>query len=36
MSFVAEAAREIGQSTAAWLRSDSPRVKRGGFYPFII
>ncbi|MGW0561257.1 alkaline phosphatase family protein [Streptomyces sp. NPDC003016] len=35
MSFVAEAVREIGQSTAAWLRSDSPRVKRGGFYPFI-
>ncbi|WP_274563897.1 phage holin family protein [Streptomyces spiramyceticus] len=35
MSFVAEVGREIGQSTRARLRADVPRVKRGGFYPFI-
>ncbi|MBT2508922.1 phage holin family protein [Streptomyces sp. ISL-98] len=35
MSFVAEVGREIGQSTRARLRGDVPRVKRGGFYPFI-
>ncbi|MET7617523.1 phage holin family protein [Streptomyces sp. NPDC005408] len=35
LSFVAEVAREIGQSTRAWLRGDSPRVGRGGLYPFI-
>ncbi|MDJ0462777.1 alkaline phosphatase family protein [Streptomyces sp. H27-C3] len=35
MSFVAEVCREIGQSTRARLRGDTPRVKRGGLYPFI-
>ncbi|WP_434599129.1 phage holin family protein [Streptomyces sp. A5-4] len=35
MSFVAEVGREIGQSTRARLRGDTPRVKRGGLYPFI-
>ncbi|WP_019890499.1 phage holin family protein [Streptomyces purpureus] len=34
-SFVAEAAREIVQSTRARLRADTPRVSRGGLYPFI-
>lgn len=33
MSFVAEVAREIGQSTRARLRGDRPRIKRGGLYP---
>ncbi|WP_326701829.1 phage holin family protein [Streptomyces sp. NBC_01754] len=35
LSFTAEVAREIGQSTRARLRKDAPRVKRGGLYPFI-
>ncbi|MEU5657037.1 phage holin family protein [Streptomyces sp. NPDC047737] len=35
LSFVAEVVREIGQSTRARLRKESPRVKRGGLYPFI-
>ncbi|MEU8650651.1 phage holin family protein [Streptomyces sp. NPDC048737] len=35
LSFVAEAGREIGQSTRARLRGQRPRVARGGLYPFI-
>lgn len=35
MSFVAEAARETGQSTRARLRKQRPRVKRGGLYPLV-
>ncbi|MFE9675042.1 phage holin family protein [Streptomyces sp. NPDC006259] len=35
LSFVAEAGREIGQSTRARLRRQRPRVARGGLYPFI-
>ncbi|MGW7356951.1 phage holin family protein [Streptomyces sp. NPDC054802] len=35
LSFVAEVGREIGQSTRARLRGDTPRVGRGGLYPFI-
>jgi uncharacterized membrane protein YvlD (DUF360 family) len=35
LSFVAEAAREIGQSTRARLRKEHPRVSRGGLYPLI-
>lgn len=35
LSFVAEVAREIGQSTRSRLRGDSPRTGRGGLYPFI-
>ncbi|MEV6400661.1 phage holin family protein [Streptomyces sp. NPDC051907] len=35
LSFVAEAVREIAQSTRARLRGDRPRVGRGGLYPFI-
>ncbi|QKW10168.1 phage holin family protein [Streptomyces sp. NA04227] len=35
MSFAAEVARELGQSTRARLRSERPRVSRGGLYPFI-
>lgn len=35
LSFVAEVCREIGQSTRARIRKDTPRIKRGGFYPFI-
>ncbi|MEU9664224.1 phage holin family protein [Streptomyces bobili] len=35
LSFVAEAGREIGQSTRARLRGQRPRVSRGGLYPFI-
>ncbi|TQK50955.1 uncharacterized membrane protein YvlD (DUF360 family) [Streptomyces sp. SLBN-118] len=35
LSFVAEVARETGQSTRARLRGDRPRVGRGGLYPFI-
>ncbi|CAM5536592.1 Membrane protein OS=Streptomyces aurantiogriseus OX=66870 GN=GCM10010251_08830 PE=4 SV=1 [Streptomyces aurantiogriseus] len=35
LSFVAEAAREIGQSTRARLRKERPRVARGGLYPFV-
>ncbi|MEV4945403.1 phage holin family protein [Streptomyces sp. NPDC053755] len=34
-SFVAEAAREVVQSTRARLRKETPRVSRGGAYPFI-
>ncbi|MQY12534.1 hypothetical protein SRB5_26690 [Streptomyces sp. RB5] len=34
-SFVAEVFRELGQSTASRLRRDSPRMRRGGLYPFI-
>ncbi|MEV4332125.1 phage holin family protein [Streptomyces sp. NPDC049597] len=35
VSFVAEVAREIGESTRARLRGDEPRIGRGGLYPFI-
>ncbi|MFC5658085.1 phage holin family protein [Streptomyces nogalater] len=35
LSFVAEVAREIGQSTRARLRRQRPRVGRGGLYPLI-
>lgn len=35
LSFVAEVAREIGQSTHARLRKHRPRVGRGGLYPFV-
>ncbi|MGW5610070.1 alkaline phosphatase family protein [Streptomyces sp. NPDC003753] len=35
MSFAAEVAREIGQSTRARLRRQRPRVGRGGLYPFV-
>ncbi|MFH8436357.1 alkaline phosphatase family protein [Streptomyces sp. NPDC018007] len=35
LSFVAEVAREIGQSTRARARRTAPRIKRGGLYPFI-
>ncbi|MEV0091032.1 phage holin family protein [Streptomyces sp. NPDC050738] len=35
MSFVAEVGREIGESTRSRLRRDSPRIPRGGLYPFI-
>ncbi|MET9452009.1 phage holin family protein [Streptomyces cinerochromogenes] len=35
LSFVAEVAREIGQSTRARLRGQRPRVSRGGLYPFV-
>ncbi|WP_073951735.1 phage holin family protein [Streptomyces kebangsaanensis] len=35
LSFVAETAREIGQSTRARLRKEHPRVSRGGLYPLI-
>ncbi|MET7512126.1 phage holin family protein [Streptomyces sp. NPDC005480] len=35
LSFVAEAGREIGQSTRARLTRQRPRVGRGGLYPFI-
>ncbi|MEU2063256.1 phage holin family protein [Streptomyces sp. NPDC013455] len=35
LSFVAEVAREIGQSTRARLRGQRPRVGRGGLYPFV-
>ncbi|MGW7463407.1 phage holin family protein [Streptomyces xantholiticus] len=35
LSFVAEVGREVGQSTRARLRGDTPRVGRGGLYPFI-
>jgi hypothetical protein len=35
LSFVAEVVREIVQSTRARLRKDTPRIKRGGLYPFI-
>ncbi|MFE7326942.1 alkaline phosphatase family protein [Streptomyces sp. NPDC057565] len=35
LSFVAEVGREISQSTRARIRKDTPRIKRGGLYPFI-
>ncbi|MFE6930444.1 alkaline phosphatase family protein [Streptomyces sp. NPDC057699] len=35
LSFVAEVGREMGQSVRARVRKESPRVKRGGLYPFI-
>ncbi|NJQ02870.1 phage holin family protein [Streptomyces zingiberis] len=35
LSYVAEVAREIGQSVRARMRGDEPRVPRGGLYPFI-
>ncbi|MGR6973789.1 alkaline phosphatase family protein [Streptomyces cynarae] len=35
MSFAAEVAREIGQSTRARLKRQRPRVGRGGLYPFV-
>ncbi|MFF2961658.1 alkaline phosphatase family protein [Streptomyces sp. NPDC057963] len=35
LSFAAEVCREIGQSTRARIRKDTPRIKRGGLYPFI-
>ncbi|MEU3979128.1 phage holin family protein [Streptomyces sp. NPDC026672] len=35
LSFVAEAGREIGQSTRALVRRERPRVGRGGLYPFV-
>ncbi|WP_438296467.1 alkaline phosphatase family protein [Streptomyces sp. HUAS TT7] len=35
LSFVAEAGREIAQSTRARIRKEAPRIKRGGLYPFI-
>ncbi|CAM5491751.1 phage holin family protein [Streptomyces narbonensis] len=34
-SLVAECAREVCQSTRALLRRDTPRVSRGGTYPFV-
>ncbi|MFE9257018.1 phage holin family protein [Streptomyces sp. NPDC006879] len=34
-SFVAEVVREVGQSLRSRLRGDTPRVSRGGLYPFI-
>ncbi|MFC7221417.1 phage holin family protein [Streptomyces polyrhachis] len=34
-SFLAEVAREIGQSTASRLRGDRPRMGRGRLYPFL-
>uniref|UniRef100_A0AAU2UZ36 Phage holin family protein n=1 Tax=Streptomyces sp. NBC_00003 TaxID=2903608 RepID=A0AAU2UZ36_9ACTN len=34
-SFVAEVGREIAQSTRARIRKQTPRIKRGGLYPFI-
>ncbi|MET7934346.1 phage holin family protein [Streptomyces sp. NPDC005322] len=35
VSFLAEVCREVGQSTRAKLRRETPRVGRGGLYPFI-
>ncbi|MET8943603.1 phage holin family protein [Streptomyces sp. NPDC004542] len=35
LSFTAEVAREIGQSTRARMRRQRPRVARGGLYPFV-
>lgn len=34
-AFLAEVVREIRQSTGARLRGDTPRIGRGGLYPFI-
>ncbi|MFF8289849.1 phage holin family protein [Streptomyces sp. NPDC016309] len=35
LSFVAEVCREIGQATRSRLAGETPRVGRGGLYPFI-
>ncbi|MFI5806828.1 alkaline phosphatase family protein [Streptomyces sp. NPDC051561] len=35
MSFVAEVVREIRSSVRSRLRKETPRIGRGGFYPFI-
>jgi uncharacterized membrane protein YvlD (DUF360 family) len=35
LSFVAEVAREIGQSVRARIRGQRPRVSRGGLYPLV-
>ncbi|MFF4895221.1 phage holin family protein [Streptomyces sp. NPDC001068] len=35
LSFVAEVGRELGQSAAARMRGQRPRVGRGGLYPFV-
>ncbi|MDT0317142.1 phage holin family protein [Streptomyces millisiae] len=35
LSFLAELAREVGQSLGARLRGEHPRVARGGLYPLI-
>ncbi|MCX4696024.1 phage holin family protein [Streptomyces sp. NBC_01408] len=35
LSFVAEVAREVGQSVRARMRGEQPRVSRGGLYPLI-
>ncbi|BFO17069.1 hypothetical protein SHKM778_34570 [Streptomyces sp. KM77-8] len=35
LSFIAEAGREIGQSTRARFRGQRPRVSRGGLYPLV-
>ncbi|MEU0337276.1 phage holin family protein [Streptomyces sp. NPDC006193] len=35
LSFAAEVAREIGESTRARVRGQRPRVGRGGLYPFV-
>ncbi len=35
LSFVAEVGREIAESTRSRLRKETPRIKRGGLYPFI-
>ncbi|MFD3724234.1 phage holin family protein [Streptomyces sp. NPDC058671] len=34
-SFVAECVREVGESVRALLRRETPRVSRGGTYPFV-
>ncbi|MEV6109843.1 phage holin family protein [Streptomyces sp. NPDC051940] len=34
-SFIAEVFRELGQSIASRVRRDSPRMGRGGLYPFL-
>ncbi|WP_374206670.1 phage holin family protein [Streptomyces sp. MUM 136J] len=35
LSFVADACRELGQSTRARVRDQRPRVSRGGLYPLV-
>ncbi|WP_344094651.1 hypothetical protein, partial [Streptomyces stramineus] len=35
VSYVAEVFREIGQATRARIRRESPRLGRGGLYPFV-
>ncbi|WP_435881561.1 phage holin family protein [Streptomyces xanthochromogenes] len=35
VSFIAEVGRELAQSTRARVRKETPRIKRGGLYPFI-